>query len=475
MNFRKTKIICTIGPATSSVDNLIKLIESGMDAARLNFSHGTHEIHQETINNIRESSKSTGKPVAILQDLQGPKIRTGKVENGAVNLKDGEEFIITVNNIEFGNSSIVSTTYPNLINELQAGNIILMDDGYMILKVKEIKNKDIVTTIVKGGVLKDNKGIVAPGVESLAPSLSSKDLEDLKFGLNAGVDAVALSFVRSARDVFELKTAMKIYGRILPIISKIERPEACHNINEIIEESESIMVARGDLGLEMPAEKVPIIQKDIIKRCNYFGKPVITATQMLESMINNPRPTRAEASDVANAVIDGCDCVMLSSETSVGRYPFDAVKYMNKIIMEVEGKYCKRSDDLEIPTEAEHNISDAVGKASCSIAEQINASAIVAYTSSGYTAKNIAKYRPCKPIIVLTDNENIQRRMESFVWGVKALLTPKDFYQENLYEQISEILKDSHIINTGDHIVFVTGLSSKKIMPGNVIKVHKIL
>lgn len=475
MNFRKTKIICTIGPATSKTENLIKLIESGMNAARLNFSHGTHEIHLQTIKNIREASEKTGKPIAILQDLQGPKIRTGKVENGAVELQDGQDFIITIDNLEIGNSKKVSTTYPNLIKELEPGNTLLLDDGYIILKVKAIKSQDIITTVIKGGNLKDNKGIIAPGVESQAPSLSDKDLDDLKFGLTAGVDAVALSFVRSARDVFELKTAMKIYGRTVPIISKIERPEACEHIDEIISESESIMVARGDLGLEMPAEKVPIVQKDIIKSCNYFGKPVITATQMLESMINNPRPTRAEASDVANAVIDGCDCVMLSSETSVGKYPYDAVKYMHKIIMEVEGKYNKHNEEFEVPKEVEHNISDAVGKASCEIAKQINAAAIVAYTSSGYTAKNIAKYRPDKPIIVLTDSKHIQRRMESFVWGVKALLAPIDFAEQNLYEKISDILKDLDFVNSGDRIVLVAGLSARKIMPGNIIKVHKIL
>ncbi len=471
---RKTKIICTIGPATSGVDNLVKLINSGMDAARLNFSHGNHDDHLSTINDIRKAAEITGKPVAILQDLQGPKIRTAKVENGAIELSNGQEFIITTDEIPIGNSLKVGTTYPKLSKELSVGNTILIDDGYIILKVKKIVNNDVITEVIKGGLLKDNKGIVAPGVEISAPSLSEKDLDDLKFGLENGIDAVALSFVRSERDILELKTAMKIYGRTVPIISKIERQEAVKNIEKIISESESIMIARGDLGLELPAEQVPIIQKEIVKTCNFYGKPVIIATQMLESMINNPRPTRAEASDVANAVVDGCDCVMLSAETSVGNYPFDSVVYMDKIIKVVENKYCKISSELEIPKEVEHNISDAFGKASVVIAEQINAAAIVAFTTSGYTAKNIAKYRPCKPIIVLTDNAHIQRRMESFVWGVKALLINSEFSQENISEEFSELVNTLDFIDKNDLIVFVAGLSAQKTKLEHIIKVFKI-
>ncbi len=474
MNFRKTKVICTIGPATQGVDELSKLIDAGMDAARLNFSHGTHEEHSRTIKEIREASEKTNKPVAILQDLQGPKIRTGEVENGAVLLEDGAEFVITNEPLEKGDAQKVCTDYKNLTKELSPGNTVLLDDGYIILKVKRIKGGDIITEVEKGGTLNDNKGIIAPGVPSSAPTLSEKDIEDLKFGLEAGVDAVALSFVRSDRDVFELKTAMKIFGRALPIISKIERVEAIKNIESIIAESESIMVARGDLGLEMPAEEVPIEQKKIIKKCNFHGKPVIIATQMLESMTKNPRPTRAEASDVANAVFDGCDCVMLSSETSIGDYPFDAVKYMDRIIRVVEENYSRKSENLEIPQELEHNISDAFGKASCVIAEQINASAIVAYTNSGHTPKNISKYRPTKPIVVLTDDPHIQRRMESFVWGVKALRVPPDFSRENIFQSFGDIVRDLNFIGSGDHVVFVAGLSAKKIMPENVIKVHKV-
>jgi pyruvate kinase len=471
---RKTKIICTIGPSTQGVENIIKLIDNGMDAARLNFSHGNHEYHLKNIADIRKASETTEKPIAILLDLQGPKIRIGKFENGSANLENAQEFIISSSLTSLGNKNQVSTTYTRLPQELSQGNTLLLDDGYIILEVKNIIDNNIITKVIKGGILKDNKGIVAPGVSFSAPSMSKKDLDDLKFGLESGIDAIALSFVRSERDIFELKTAMKIFGNSVPIISKIERPEAIANIDSIINESDGIMVARGDLGLELPPEKVPVIQKEIIKKCNYHGKPVIIATQMLESMINNPRPTRAEASDVANAVLDGCDCVMLSAETSVGQFPFDSVNFMTKIIAEIEQKFNQKSDSLEIPADIKQNISDAMAKASVVIAEQIKASAIVAYTSSGFTAKNIAKYRPVTPIIVLTDSPNIQRRMQSFIWGVKAICIQPENNHENIFEKFSEILKNISSIKNGDFVVFIAGLTAKKIMQDNIIKVYQV-
>lgn len=470
MAFKKTKIICTIGPATAGVDNLVKLIESGMNAARLNFSHGTHEDHHQMINDIRIASEKTGVPVAILQDLQGPKIRTGHVENGEVFLEDGARFAITSDDIPIGNADRVSTTYKNLVREVKHGNTILLDDGYIILYVEDVTSTDIITKVVKGGKLKNNKGIIAPGVTSSAPTLSKKDLDDLKFGLTEGVDAVALSFVRSERDVFELKTAMRIFGRIVPIIAKIERFEGYEDIEDIIEEADAIMVARGDLGLEMPAEMVPILQKEIIEKCNFHGKPVIIATQMLESMINNPRPTRAEASDVANAVIDGADCVMLSGETSTGNYPFDACGYMDRIIKVVEEKYPVKPRILE----ELNTIYDALGKASCVIAAQIQAAAIIPMTSSGYTAKNVAKYRPSTPIVALTDSAHVQRRLNSFIWGVQAVLVPENVTPEDIFKQLGDYVKHLDFINHGDNIVFVGGLSAGKLMPENILKVYQV-
>lgn len=473
MKPRSAKIICTIGPATSGTDKIVKLLNSGMDAARLNFSHGTHEEHLQNIKQIRSACEIAGKQAAIIQDLQGPKIRTGKVENGAVMLEDGAEFIITTEPLEYGNSRRVCTTYKELTNEIKPGNTILLDDGYIILNVVKVTQTEIYTIVSKGASLKDHKGIIAPGVSSSAPSLSEKDIEDLKFGLKAGVDAVAMSFVRSERDVLELKTAMKIFGRIVPVISKIERYEGYEDIEDIIRESDAIMIARGDLGLEMPAESVPVLQKEIIRKCNFYGKPVITATQMLESMIHNPMPTRAEASDVANAVIDGTDCVMLSGETSIGAFPFEAVGFMDRIIRNVEKQYGSVKSGKNIPSGASENISDALGKASCVIAEQIGAAAIVPLTSSGYSAKNIAKYRPNIPIVAMADcNETI--RSLSYVWGVHCAFVPELAGTEALDDKLNLLAERFDFIAKGDSIVLVAGLKPNRIMPENMIKVQKV-
>ncbi len=481
---RKTKIICTIGPATQGVDNLIKLIESGMDAARLNLSHGSHAEHKKNIEDIRDASEITGKEIAILLDLQGPKTRTGKLEGGSAVLKNGAEFIITIDELKYGNANKVSTSDKNLIKEVSREKSILLDDGYIILTVEDIRGNDIITRVEKGGVLRDNKGIITPGVSSLAPPLSEKDIEDLKFGMKNGVDAVALSFVRSEKDIIELKAAMKLFsGTSLPVIAKIERYEGYEDIEDIIRESDGIMVARGDLGLEMPAEQVPVLQKEIIRRCNMHGKPVIVATQMFESMIENPRPTRAEASDVANAVIDGADCVMLSGETSIGAYPFDAADYMNRIIRIVEDQYYSKDkksfllrhetlqkEDIGFAT---NDISDALGKASCVIAEQIDAAAIVSLTMSGYTANNIAKYRPRIPIIALSDSRDTVRFL-SFVWGVTRILVHDIVDPIGVFKELGGILRDLNFIDSGDSIIFVTGLSSGEVLPKNMLKVYQV-
>jgi pyruvate kinase len=473
MNLRKTKIVCTIGPASSDINVLVKMIETGMDVARLNFSHGTHEQHKELIQTIREASEIAGKKIAILQDLQGPKIRTEQVENGCVILKDGDEFTITTDNIGFGTSQIVSTSYKDLPSDLSKGATLLLDDGYLILKVNSIQGNNIITTIIKGGELRNNKGIIAPGISFSAPSLSEKDLEDLKFGLSSDIDVVALSFVRSVRDILELKTTMKIFGRIVPIIAKIERPDAVLDIDNIIAEVDAIMVARGDLGLEMLPEQVPIIQKELIRKCNHFGKPVITATQMLESMIKNPRPSRAEASDVANAVIDGTDCVMLSGETSVGRYPIEAIDYMSKIIKNVENKYYTKEYGYSIFEAYTTEMSDSLGKAACIIADEINAVAIVTFTSSTTTAKNVAKYRPRVPIIGLTDDLRVHRRL-NFVWGVRSVLVQTVENELLIPDSYIEDLLKLDFIKPDDNLVFVSGLSRGNIREQNMIKIFKV-
>jgi len=330
-----------------------------------------------------------------------------------------------------------------------------------------------VCSVTKGGLLKDNKGIIIPGVESSAPPLSDKDLADLKFMLANGVDAVAMSFVRSERDILELTTAMKIMGKIIPIVSKIERTEAITHITSIIKESDMIMVARGDLGLEMPAEEVPLVQKDIIDKCNFYGKPVIVATQMLESMISNPRPTRAEASDVANAVLDGADCVMLSGETSVGDYPEEAVGYMNRIIKSVESKYCKIDTEASNPREKLTDFSDALAHASVVLAKHTGSSAIITITGTGYTAQNIAKYRPSIPILGMTDSKDTMRYL-SFVWGVYSIHVPQIDDRKDIYVHVGEYMRDVDYVKSNDNVVFVAGLSSNNVMPQNVVKVYQI-
>ncbi len=470
---RKTKILCTIGPATTGVDNLVKLINKGMNAARLNFSHGTHDTHLQTIKDIRKAAKITGHVISIIQDLQGPKIRTGKVKDGGVILQDGADFIITVDEMELGTEKQVGTSYKNLINEVKADNTILLDDGYLILNVISVDKKNIYTKVIKGGVLKNHKGIITPGVSSEAPSLSKKDIDDLKFGLEAGVDMVALSFVRSEMDVIELRAMMKVLGRIVPIISKIERYEGVEDIVDIVNESDAIMIARGDLGLEMPAEQVPVLQKEIIKKCNYYGKPVIIATQMLESMINNPRPTRAEASDVANAVIDGGDCVMLSGETSVGNYPFDVVEYMDKIIQTVEDKYMSIQGGYNKEYHSEFILSESLGRSACVLADKIGAKAIVTITSSGYTAMNISKFKPAQPVVAFTRNIEAARFF-SIVRGVLPNTADNSDENSNIYEEASKYLLEYDFIDNGDYIIFVAGLSAGKLLPENMIKIYQI-
>ncbi|MCB2204670.1 pyruvate kinase [bacterium] len=471
---RRAKIICTIGPASREIEVLRKLIEAGMDIARLNFSHASHEEHAETIRRIREVSESTGTSVAILQDLQGPKIRTGRVPEGGVELKDGAEFIITTNEIEEGSAARVSTTYAGLPDDVEEGHRILLDDGYLSLEVERIDGSDVHTRVVKGGTLRSNKGIIVPGASISAPPLSEKDVDDLRFGLEAGVDAVALSFVRSERDVIELRSTMKVFGRCVPIIAKIERYEGIDDIEDIVNEADGIMVARGDMGVEMPAEEVPVLQKHIIQRCNFYGKPVITATQMLESMIQHPRPTRAEASDVANAVLDGTDCVMLSAETSIGDYPVEAVSYMDRIVRAIEKEQPPSPPaQKEIPEDMQLNVSDAIGRASCVIAGQINAAAIVTLTTSGGTARVIAKYRPRVPILALTDNADTHRQL-AFTWGVTPVRIPPlseiDYQLSALKSQVLE----SGLAKRGEYVVYSAGSPLQKRGSTNMLEVHRL-
>jgi len=473
--YGKTKIVCTLGPASSTIDVIEKMVRAGMDVVRLNFSHGTHEEHYATMKAVREAAERAGEPITILQDLQGPKIRTGKLSSPEVRLLDGAKFTITINEIT-GNAERVSTTYQNLPKDVKPGDTILMDDGLLQLKVLSTNATDVVAEVVHGGILKEHKGINLPGVAVSAPSLTEKDMEDLEFGIANDIDYVALSFVRTGDDVRRLREF--IIAKIdkhkkLPIIAKIEKREALDNIDEIIREADAIMVARGDLGVECATEDVPIAQKMICKKANAAGKPVIIATQMLESMIENPRPTRAEANDVANGVLDGADAVMLSGETSVGKYVVEVVRTMDLIIRRAEEEYRDQLDLVDEAGAKQAEIFKALGRAACVLAKRIGAAAIVPITHSGETAKTIAKYRPYGMIIAATDRERIRRRL-NLVWGVKSILVPNIADTDTTLATIQQELLKSGYVKKGDYIVMTAGIPLLARGTTNMVKVEKI-
>jgi len=470
----KTKIICTLGPASQSVEQLVKLIQAGMDVARLNFSHGTHEDHLTSIKNVREASKLTGEHISILQDLCGPKIRTGKLQSKSIELKEGATFTFTIDEI-VGDEHRVTTTYRELPDDVKAGDTILLDDGKMALRVVSKTEKDVECTVMNGGILKENKGMNLPGVKLSTSSLTEKDIEDLKFGIEQDVDYVALSFVRSAGDIQHLRSVIQQQTKLrIPIVAKIEMKEAIEVVDSIVTESDAVMVARGDLGVEMMPEDVPILQKMIVRKCNEVGVPVIIATQMLESMIENPRPTRAEASDVANAVLDGADAVMLSAETSVGKYPVETVQTMDRIICRAE---VRRRDHLsikQIPAEIQENVFDAIARAACVLARQVNATAIVPITHSGATAVRISKYRPESRIVAVTSDERILRSL-NLVWSVRGIAI-KDFIHDNdtAFRKIIEHLKQEGYVERGDFVVFTAGLPLMAMGTTDTVNVQRV-
>lgn len=468
--YRRTKIICTLGPAVNTLEKLVELINAGMDVARLNFSHGDYEEHLKFINLIREASKITGKHIPILQDLQGPKIRVGKLKTEPVELKTGEFVFLTSGQIDGGNT--IPIQYDYLADDVKPGDTILLDDGLIELKVVEVEKVRVKCEVVDGGILRSHKGVNLPGVNVRIPSLTEKDIEDLKFGLENGVDYVALSFVRKKDDIVDLISKMKEFGCVVPVVAKIERIEAVKSIDEIIEVADAIMVARGDLGVELPTEDVPVLQKMLIKKANKAGKTVITATQMLESMVSNPRPTRAEATDVANAVLDGTDAVMLSSETSIGEFPVESVKVMDKIIRTVETQYRFYEPVFDSSLKLKDEV-DAIGRAACLLAQQLNAKAIVTITHTGATAKAIAKYRPSVPIIALTDSDEVVRRL-NLVWGVTGVKLKEITETDRTIENAKVQLKESKILNSGDLIIMTAGIPLFQRGSTNMIKIEKI-
>jgi pyruvate kinase len=476
VNRSKAKIVCTLGPSSNGIETLTGLIQAGMDVARLNFSHGTHDEHLGTLKNVREAAHRSGVEIAVLQDLQGPKIRIGELSAPFVELHQGDRFTITTEQ-GFRGPTKVSTTYTGLAKDVRPDDTLLLDDGKIILKALDINSSEVVCTVVTGGPLSSHKGINLPGVAVSAPSLTEKDLQDLAFGLQNGVDYVALSFVRKAEDVRHLRNAIiERAGKIhsVPIIAKIEKPQAVNNIDSIIDEADGIMVARGDLGVELPAEDVPILQKMIIKKCNQAGKPVIVATQMLESMINNPTPTRAEASDVANAVVDGCDAVMLSGETSVGKYPLEAVRIMDKIIGKVESEGVGRLRVLDRHDAAVEGRPDALGRAACVLAEQMRAAAIVVVTRSGQTARIVSHYRPAPRIVAITDRPAILRSLNLY-WGVQGVVIDElAGDSDKALQDIQEKLVASRMVERGKYVVLLAGQPFFAQGSTNFIKVEKV-
>jgi pyruvate kinase len=469
---RKTKIICTIGPASRSASAIEDLIRSGMNIARLNFSHGSHEDHAEYIRTIRGASTRLNIPVAILQDLRGPKIRTGRLKSKHVLLGEGSEFTLTARKVD-GDERGVSVSLPGLPQSVKPGDIVFLNDGAIKLEVLRQTATDVTCRVAVGGILEWDKGINVPGVNLQVPSAMETDLEDLLFGIEQGVDFIALSFVRGAADVLAVKSFLRDKGVDTPLVAKIEKWEAWQNIDQIVAAADGLMVARGDLGVEIPLEKVPMVQKEVIRKCNRVGKPVITATQMLESMIDSPLPTRAEVTDIANSIIDGTDAIMLSGETAVGRYPVEAVKVMTRVALETEAALPYNKIIAEKGADLEPATDDAISYAACNAARQLGAAAIVAFTMSGSTARRVAKYRPGIPILAATPKPRQLRRL-LLSWGVYPYEVSEPATVHDLFVEGVRLCVDAGIARKGDLIVITAGLPIA--IPGttNLLKVERV-
>ncbi len=470
---KRTKVICTIGPASCSYGMLNKMIRQGMDVARLNFSHGEADEHLKTIKLIRKLAQSQNRPVAVIQDLAGPKIRIGRFVKSSITLKRNTEFILTTRSV-IGDRSLVSLNYPRLPKEVCSKTRILLDDGNIALKVLRVADEDIICRVITGGTLSDHKGLNLPGCKLSLPALTKKDIADLTLGVEAGVDYVAISFVRRAQDIQIVRQELKRLGSSLPIIAKLETAEAIKNLEEILEAADGVMVARGDLGVELPPERLPGLQKDIIARANRAGKLVITATQMLESMVKNPRPTRAEASDVANAIYDGSDALMLSAETSIGDYPLKAISMMNKIISATERNILKQSGDFPTHRQPDSRKSaDAVCQAARTAAAQVRARAIVVFSQSGYSALSASKYRPRAPIIAFTPEDSTRHRMNLY-WGVASEMMAHVEQMDELLASVRQRLIDDYCFRPGDKVILVLGLPLAEHGVTNLLNIYQL-
>ena len=473
MMLRKTKIICTLGPAVDNEDMIRALIRTGMNAARFNFSHGSHEEHLNRLNLLKSVRDSMGRPVAAILDTKGPEIRIRSFETKSISLEAGDSFTLTTREVQ-GNGSLVSVTYPELHKEVSVGQEILIDDGLVALKVEEINGQDIRCVVENGGALSANKSINIPGVHIHLPALTEKDVSDIRFGVENDFDFIAASFVRRAADVQAVREVLDRFGgQEVRIIAKIENQEGVDNIDEILEAADGIIVARGDLGVEIPAAKVPILQKQIIRKGLQAGKPVITATQMLDSMMRNPRPTRAEVSDVANAVFDGTSCVMLSGETAGGKYPLEALTAMVNIVEEAEQSihYWRQFEKRRVIPAS--NINDAITHTCCLTAKDLEAKAILAATNSGRTARMICRFRPSCPVAALTMHEKVRRQL-NICWGVIPFLTGEVNSTDRIFSLSAEVALKERLVQAGDTVVITAGVPLGKSGSTNLIKAQVI-
>ncbi|GIO27809.1 pyruvate kinase [Ornithinibacillus bavariensis] len=472
---RRTKIVCTIGPASESVETLENLINAGMNVARLNFSHGDFEEHGARIRNIREAAKNTGKTVAILLDTKGPEIRTGNFKDGQAELIQGNTVYISMKEVE-GTKERFSITYPGLIDDVHVGSRILLDDGLIELEVVDIDkgNDELKTVALNSGLIKNKKGVNVPNVSVQLPGITDKDAKDIEFGIEQDIDFIAASFVRRPSDILEIRELLEKHNaNHIQIIPKIENQEGVDNIDSILEVSDGLMVARGDLGVEIPAEDVPLVQKQLIRKCNTVGKPVITATQMLDSMQRNPRPTRAEASDVANAIFDGTDAIMLSGETAAGNYPVESVKTMHNIAVKAETALNHEAILKNRSQSVDMTITDAISQSVTHTAMNLSASAIVTPTESGHTARMIAKYRPKAPIVAVTYSEQVNRHL-SLVWGVHAVSGGRAASTDEMLDVAIEKGLETNLLKRGDRVVITAGVPVGEAGTTNLMKVHII-
>jgi pyruvate kinase len=465
---RRAKIVCTLGPASATPERVRALVEAGMDVARLNFSHGSHADHERAHQLVREASDGSGRSVGVLADLQGPKIRLGQFADGPVQWQTGERVVITTDEVP-GCHDRVSTTYPLLADDVRPGDLLLIDDGNVALVVIEVAGHDVCCDVVEGGTVSDAKGLSLPGVAVSAPALSTKDAEDLRFALGLQVDLVALSFVRSPNDVLLVRGIMDDVGARVPVIAKLEKPEAVAQLDAVVSAFDGVMVARGDLGVELPLEQVPLVQKRAVQTCRDNAKPVIVATQMLESMITHSRPTRAEASDVANAVLDGADAVMLSGETSVGRYPVQAVATMARIIDSVETA-STAVPPLRRPPRTK---GGAIANAAKEIGEALGATALIAFTQTGDTARRLARHHSSIPLLAFTPQPSVRSQL-SLSWGVETFITPTVRHTDDMVRQVDAAMIEKGRGQVGDLVVIVAG--SPPSTPGstNALRVHRL-